>query len=85
MEINPFGVVVAFLLFYVMAVFVAMGVLLLLQMLNLIRFKRQSHFFIGSLILGLVLLVSYWLIRSNNGRKNVEPVSIMTDTIHVAK
>ncbi|HEV7782630.1 MAG TPA: hypothetical protein VGO58_15250 [Chitinophagaceae bacterium] len=80
MEINPAGVIVAFLLLLIAGVFAAMFLLLVLQSLHIIRFRKNSHFIISSIGGGILLLFVFWLIKTSPWKQTKSP-SIKADTV----
>jgi hypothetical protein len=81
MEINPAGVIIAFVLVFVIAFFAAMVVVMILQALNVIRVKRNTDFLLISFGIAVILLVAFWLIKTMPHRsRSSDRVDIVTDT-----
>ena len=59
---NPV-LIVTLLLVVIIASFLAMVILMLLQAVGLVRFKKNTHFIIWSVVGGIVLTAVYWLIK----------------------
>ena len=59
---NPV-LIVTLLLVVIIASFLAMVILMLLQAVGLIRFKKNAHFITWSIIGGIILTIAYWLVK----------------------
>jgi hypothetical protein len=75
MEINPYGVAVAILLILIIASFVFMVLLMILQAIGLIRIRKTSHFILLSIVGGIVLAVVFWQVKEYT-KKTTEPVNV---------
>ena len=81
MEINLAGVIIAFVLVFVIAFFAAMVILMILQTLNVTRVKRNTDFLLISFGIAVILLIAFWLIKTQPRRSHSsDKVDVVTDT-----
>lgn len=82
MEINPAGVIIAFVLLFVIAFFAAMFIVMILQIMNVIRIKRNADFLLISFGVAAILLIGFWLFKTKF-RKSInssDKIDIVSDT-----
>ncbi len=81
MEINLAGVIIAFVLVFIIAFFAAMVILMILQTLNVTRVKRNTDFLLISFGIAVILLIAFWLIKTQPRRSHSsDKVDVVTDT-----
>jgi hypothetical protein len=80
MEINPYGavagIIVIVLLILIIASFACMVLLMILQAMGLIRFRKTSHFIAWSVAGGIVLALIFWQVKksSRSSKVNTAPI-----------
>jgi hypothetical protein len=70
MEINPWGVLIVFLLLYVIGVLAALLIITLLASLNLVRVKHSSHILLWSLAGSILLNIIFWGVKCGFSSRN---------------
>ena len=78
MEINPLGVLLAFLLFFVLGFFAAMALIAVVASLKIIRLKNPSHIVGWSILGSIILNLAFWTIKCNYNQRKTDPIQVTT-------